>query len=327
MSIGNQNSANVSCLETLFSPLRRSEFLENYWLQRLYVTHGQPSRVFEVLDPIPKLDDLLALAADGGRVEAQIRTTSGNFLGLPCGGPSETRLAFEAGAQLYIHLPAGMVVRTPIQAWAARLKEELDVPTHWGEIGVYAAKAGGVGVDWHFDVNENVMLHLSGRKTWRFARNDSFIYPLQNHLFKEPPSKLNEAARCSELPITLPEDVETVVFEPGSAAYIPRGLWHETSCEGESLTLSVAVTWFHITWGEAMLCRLLDMITHDANWRQSARMALADDPSGHSSARKHIMHELLPKLRTFVDQIASNPNMLLSQGKDTRRLMEMLSMM
>jgi 50S ribosomal protein L16 3-hydroxylase len=324
MSTGNQNSADVSCLETLFPPLRRSEFLENYWLQRLYVIHGQPSRFFAVLGSIPKLDDLFALAADGGHVQAQIRTISGNHFSFLCDDPSEARRAFEAGAQLYIHLPANMVVRTPIQAWAARLKEELGVPTHWGEIGLYAANVGGIGVDWHFDANENFMFHLSGRKTWRFSRNDSFICPLQGHLFKEPPSKINEAARCSELPITLPEDIETVVFEPGSAAYIPRGLWHETtSCEG---SLSVAVTWTHSFWGEAVLCRLLDMMAHDANWRQSVRMALADDPSGHSSARKHIVHELLPKLRALVDQIASNPDMLLSQGKDTKRLTERLTM-
>lgn len=324
MSTGNHNSANVSCLEILLSPLRRSEFLENYWLQRLYVTHGQPSRFFEVLDPIPKLDDLFALAADGGYITAQIMTRSGSFLAYTCNGQSEARGAFEAGAQLYMHLPATMVVRTPIQVWAARLKEELGVPTHWGEIGVYAAKVGGIGVDWHFDSSENFMFHLSGRKTWQFARNDSIIYPLQTQVFKESLSEINEAARCSELPITLPEDIETVVFEPGSAAYIPRGLWHETISSEESL--SVSVTWNQIVWGEAMVCRLLDMVTHDANLRQSVRMALADDPSGHSSARKYIVHELLPKLRAFVDQIASNPDMLLSQVKDTRRLLEMVTM-
>jgi 50S ribosomal protein L16 3-hydroxylase len=295
----------------MFAPLSRSAFLRDYYLSRPFVAKGPLAR-FSNLAAVGSLAlELDRLLAGKVKIDAQIRMPNGQFVALPIEAHNAL-FAYSAGIQLYIHLDPREP--GPLQALSALLHEELGIPAQWGEIGVYAAKKGGLGVDWHFDRNENLMLQLGGRKVWKLARNDSFQHPMVNQLLNGSINPLNALARTSA-PVMIPPEVETVSFEPGTAAYIPRGHWHETE-SGDEGSLSVAITWSLRTWGESVVRKLLNQLLTDPNFRRVAPMGLIDDPVGDASSREYIETHVVPAIRAFADRIASHPELLIPRRDD-----------
>jgi len=241
-------------------------------------------------------------------VDAQIRSPTGTFVALPI-DRGNALAAYEAGVQLYIHLDPRE--SGPLQSWSAKLHEELGVPPQWGEIGVYAAKCGGLGVDWHFDRNENLMLQLAGRKVWKLARNDGFDHPMTNQMLHGPVHPLNAIARTGG-PMIDEAGVETIAFEAGTAAYIPRGHWHETE-SGEEGSLSVAFTWSLRTWGEWVARKLLNDLLADSKFRRVAPMARDGDADADAVTQEYIRTQLAPRIRAFADKVSLHPDVLLAR--------------
>jgi hypothetical protein len=301
----------TSSLETMFAPISSATFVNEYWLIRPCVAPGPLSRFSELAAANPSIQDLGSLLAGKVTVDAQIRSPSGRFIALPI-DRANALAAYDAGVQIYIHLDPREP--GPLQAWSAKLHEELGVPTQWGEIGVYAAKRGGLGVDWHFDRNENLMLQLAGRKVWKLARNDAFDHPMTNQLLQGPVHPLNAIARTAN-PMIDETTVETLTFEAGTAAYIPRGHWHETE-SGTDGSLSVAFTWSLRTWGEWVARKLLNDLVTDARFRRVAPMVRAGDDAADAVTRAYIESALAPRIRAFADRVSANPEVLLCRRDD-----------
>jgi 50S ribosomal protein L16 3-hydroxylase len=291
----------------MFAPMPRAAFLRDHWLTRPCIAHGPLARFTDVVSADLSGIEVDALLSGRVKVDAQIRTPQGQFVALAV-EPANARPAYDAGIQLYIHLDPREP--GPLQAWSASLHRELGVPPHWGEIGVYAAKRAGLGVDWHFDRNENLMLQLAGRKVWKLAPNGAFEHPMTNQLLNGPIHPLNAIARTRGTHMVIPSDVETVTFEAGTAAYIPRGHWHETESGSEG-SLSVAFTWSLRTWGEWVARRLLNELLTDPNFRRVAPMVCPGDAAGVAASRLYIESRLAPAIRAFADRISANPELLL----------------
>jgi ribosomal protein L16 Arg81 hydroxylase len=296
----------------MFAPISRATFLKEYWLSRPCIAKGPVDRFPALIAGRSPAEQLRTLLSGKAKIDAQIRTPNGDFVALPIEAHNALA-AYDAGIQLYLHLDTREP--GPLQEWSASLHAELGVPAQWGEIGVYAAKRSGLGVDWHFDRNENVMIQLAGRKVWKLARNDSFDQPITNQLLKGPVHPLNAVARKSALPLAIPQDVETVAFEAGTAAYIPRGHWHETE-SGDEGSLSIAFTWSLRTWGEWVARKLLNALLTSADFRRVAPMVVDDDPDGTEASRQYIETHLIPKIRAFADKIAANPDLLVCRRDD-----------
>ncbi len=301
-----------SGLEQVFPALSRAAFFREHWLKHPCVAHAPLARLAAFFHLDSTDDFLRQLLAGRVSVDAQVRTPDGKFTATTL-DRARALDAYDSGVQIYIHLDPREP--GPLAAWSEMLHEELGLPAHWGELGVYAARRGGQGVDWHFDRNENIMLQLAGRKVWKLAANETFAHPMANQMLAGSLHPLNAIARTCPSPLTITGTIETIAFEPGTAAYIPRGHWHETE-SGEEGSLSVGFVVSLRTWGETAARKLLNDLLADPNLRAVAPMFVAGEPAVNTAARDHVEKHIVPALRAFAEKIEADPDLLIARRED-----------
>jgi len=106
---------------------------------------------------------------------------------------------------------------------------------------VLFAEVQDIGLPFHWDVGEVIVIQLKGSKLWSIAPN-KIAYPTKPF-----------APSSSQLPLpelnlyTTPEsfcvpvdEVEQFVLTPGSLLYLPRGYWHKTLSVDASISLTIA---------------------------------------------------------------------------------------
>jgi Cupin superfamily protein len=89
-------------------------------------------------------------------------------------------------------------------------------------ISAFLTPASSAGFDWHYDYADALVLQVEGSKEWEFA-NPVTDLPLKGLVLNKPP-----------------ENVQTVVLDPGDILYLPRGYPHRAMAQAElSLHLTV----------------------------------------------------------------------------------------
>lgn len=120
----------------------------------------------------------------------------------------------------------------------------------------------------HFDPVDLVILQLRGRKTWRVAPNTFAPYPLHNWAPGRPVGPQLRQYAHGEPPTEMPVDAEEHVLEPGAVLHVPRGYWHSTASDRESLSLHVQLT--PPTGMDLVLAALRNELIRDPWWHQPA---------------------------------------------------------
>jgi 50S ribosomal protein L16 3-hydroxylase len=77
----------------------------------------------------------------------------------------------------------------------------------------------------------------------------------------------------------LDEDAMEVVMKPGCVLFVPRGYWHETTTEEDSLSLNF--TFSQPTWADVFTKSLQEVLLRSPEWRD-----LADGLEGTDQERK-----------------------------------------
>ena len=143
----------------------------------------------------------------------------------------------------------------------------------------YATPAG-CGTSLHFDANANFVIQIKGTKTWRLAPNESVDFPTERFTSgaDEMPVALEFQCHAPLLDV-LPEDSLEFVMTPGCVLFVPRGYWHETTTEQESLSLNF--TFSQPTWADVFTKSLQEVLLRSPEWRE-----LADGLEGYNEDRK-----------------------------------------
>jgi hypothetical protein len=127
----------------------------------------------------------------------------------------------------------------------------------------------GAHTQLHFDPVDTISVQITGSKTWWVAPNEHASNPTSTWLPDEPnPSP--ELAHYAEtpMPTTRPETAREYRLTPGAVLYVPRGHWHETHSDEESISLHV----HHVTtpWLDVLLATLRARLLREAPLRGGA---------------------------------------------------------
>lgn len=264
-----------------------ADFVAGFWPDVFTVAHGPLARIPELvaLEQIHAVDELLTVWPGGLRL--------GDRFGGREIGPGTARTLYRQG----YHLAFSDAERVfpVLRRMLERLRLDLRLPLNcFGRCPIYASP-DGVGEALHFDQNANLIVQISGEKTWRVAPNRHLRWPTDRYTTAQP---LPSAELCrygpETLPVALPSDAETVTMKAGSVMFLPRGYWHQTEAVGHSLSLNF--TFDQPTWADVMgPGRRYGLLGHD-EWRALASGAAHLDAVAAAQA-----------IRTLSDLIAALP--------------------
>jgi 50S ribosomal protein L16 3-hydroxylase len=200
-------------------------------------------------------------------------------------------------------LAAAERVVPAIAELVARLGEELALPAVTPTCHVYLSTKGA-RVRPHFDRQENLAIHIWGKKRWQIAENETIAFPFEDHALGTPPPRALQAL-AREWPTAMPASARSIPMRPGTALFLPRGMWHTT----ETLTTSLSITIIFplANWAEALTGKLLQRLLLDPKFREpawcspdaladafaAAARAVCDDAGG----RVVVVDEVRPRLR------------------------------
>lgn len=120
----------------------------------------------------------------------------------------------------------------------------------------------------HFDPSDVITIQLTGRKTWRIAPNRFAPTPLEGWAPGKPVPAKMRAYAPGPPPEQMPDDAMTFVLEPGSLLHIPRGYWHETFSDEESMSVHFVIP--APTRLDVVLGALQQELARDERWRRAA---------------------------------------------------------
>jgi len=243
-----RSSVEASDLESLFSPISLSQFCDDYWPTRHYITHAAPERLSNLLTlpPLQSID--LACGADNDvQVIPENIKKSGNekFIKSP-----EAMAYFNQGATLCVLNVGASTIE--LGEWITRLGQALGVHCRT-QCNAYLSPAGS-GTPKHFDNHEVIVVQVIGQKEWVIAVNNEVEYPTVNYVAGASPTPELQSYWTPAGSMEMPEGSITVRMDPGSVLFVPRGLWHTTVATSDSLSLSVG---FFLSTPLDMILRML----------------------------------------------------------------------
>lgn len=152
----------------------------------------------------------------------------------------------------------------------------------------------------HFDPIDTFTLQLKGRKTWWLAPNELAPNPTTSW------ATLDGSARKTELwlyghdqlPTEMPANAEQHVLEEGAFLNVPRGFWHQTHSDMDSVSLHV----HHVPlpWVDAILVSLRALLLRDQAMRAGANHLWSEQAN---EATAHELEALLEKLSSAAKQL------------------------
>ena len=133
---------------------------------------------------------------------------------------------------------------------------------------VYATPAGS-GTRLHFDANVNFIIQLHGFKRWILAPNTSVENPTERFTAGSLEMSAALEQQChAPLIDQVPEDSLEFLMTPGCVLFVPRGYWHETNTDEDSMSLNF--TFSQPTWADVFTKSLQEHLFKSAIWRELA---------------------------------------------------------
>lgn len=249
-------------LSTLLGRFPSRRFLRDHWPRTLLVQHGSPSRLKGLID-VTELRDVEALTALSARQylvqSARFKNRFGN---VPVSGSAAAEF-FHTGHTIYAVEPE---FQSPaFLRWLAALERDLGQPAGLILSSVFLSKPGP-GSRMHFDAQESFVVQVRGRKRWWLAPNQDVQFPAENYIAGDPVPESLAVQLDQPLAQRMPDDALSVVLEPGSIMFVPRGTWHATETLEESWHLDLMLPM--PTWGDTLAARLEEHFHASAHWRE-----------------------------------------------------------
>ena len=176
--------------------------------------------------------------------------------------PTVARRLYDAGTTLYLLEVDGL------DGVAGAVAADLRVPVTRVTVGVFCNQPGAY-TPMHFDPVDTITVQLAGSKRWWIAPNPLAPQPTIAWAVRDRAvdPELWQYAH-DPLPVERLPGAEEHLLTPGSVLYIPRGWWHETHSDEESVSLHVHHV--HLPWADAVLESLRGVLLRQERWRAGA---------------------------------------------------------
>ncbi len=287
------------CLARLFSDQSPDAFLDGHWPDRHLVCHGPLERLGALaeLEAFSNLDVLLRTYRDKVRIA------------LPDKRDEHSSLQVDAMTAAALHRNGMALILNGVERffplvdqWLHELRKELGLPLKCDPRSIIYVTPAGAGNSPHFDANANFIVQLRGTKRWRVAPNRHVPHPTDRWAMNE--TGLSEELQGyvdGPLPTELPDDAEVFDLEPGSVLFVPRGAWHSTEADEDTLALNF--TFGQPTWADLVLVGLRRRLLKDGDWRELAT-GLTSRDAARAEACKATLIEKLASLQREVEQLS-----------------------
>ena len=274
-------------LGALMRPLTAAAFLDRHWPRVPLVAHGAVDRLGDWAGHAAWSDPSKLLRGKHDGIRAWPRRVSG-------GVRVTAEVAERHLASRDLTLTVDGVAFPALDRFRKRLARELGTPARATQCNVYLSPKGG-GTKAHFDSHEVFFLQLSGRKRWRYAEAVGFPFP---------PGFAFDGGKFTAVEVdgqglfagraSLPGRMKSVVLEPGSVLFLPRGYWHAPTTLEDSVhvTLALNVPTFRHLLLEAIGRRMMS----DPRWREPAAPLFLNAGSPAQERARAKLAELLGEL-------------------------------
>ena len=257
-------------LKDLIAPHTVSEFMASHWPSKPLFIPSHAEKIENILR-LPQLQSLENLiAARSTKVRAC----------LPDFDEEYSSIMVEPYDALKVYQNSMTLVFDLMQKQSPEIAESLKQITH--DLGlvvgsyehnlcqarsiVYATPAW-CGTRLHFDANANFIIQISGTKKWTLASNQSVQDPTERFTAGSLEMPMALEKQChAELLHEMPEDAVEYLMEPGSVLFVPRGVWHETTTEEDSLSLNF--TFSQPSWADVFSKSIHGLLLNSPQWRQ-----------------------------------------------------------
>jgi 50S ribosomal protein L16 3-hydroxylase len=256
----------VTCyLDALFQPRSRAEFTVAYAANHPFVVHGLTDSI-TALTALPLLASLDALLnAWPFPVAAHLPNVADEASSIEA-SVVDARKLFDNGMGLLFN--EAHLIAPELQRWLHGLRQELQLSALTQSRCLVYATPKGKGTAGHFDQNINFVLQLHGRKQWQLAANSHVESPLTRHTMGQLVDAELQTYAALPMPNKMPDDCQTIVLEPGSLLFVPRGMWHAT--HGFSDALSLNFTYSSPSWLDIFTTALRGRLAMSSVWRETA---------------------------------------------------------
>lgn len=268
-------------LTSLIHPLTVTEFLEKYESNVPVILHHQ-QKYLKPLFEVPMLSSLETLLQSWpATIQAHLPDLRDESSSIDTNG-RDARKLFSNGMGLLFNEAHNY--NPLLKTWLEKLRLDLGLSAlTYGRCLVYATPAHK-GTAPHFDQNINFVLQIHGTKTWHLAPNQHLQNPLTRHTMGTTPDPEMLSYLEQPLPTTMPSDTETVVLNPGSFLFVPRGYWHSTEAQTDALALNFTFT--PPTWLDLFTAALRSRLSLSTDWREIAHGV--SDPARREIAEEHL---------------------------------------
>ncbi len=292
-------------LQSILGSTTKEDFIRDYWGQRFLHQEGCPGRFgclfgWDQLNSILETHQLqspqLLLVQNGKPIAPSLYLHSRGPGAPPRIKSRDLMKCLAKGATLVLnHIDE---IDPALRDLASNIEDELWVPT---SVNLYGAWRREPGFDLHWDIQETLILQISGRKSWR-VYNPTRLHPLKEDVVN------------AEVPTGSP--VWEGSLSDGDILYMPRGWWHVAiSTDEPSLHLTVTVQPYS---GYQFLGWLVDQLRIEPVVRMDVpHLARLEEQRKYVEKlfdviSQHCANDLLERfLRDFDSKIVSRPRFTL----------------
>ncbi|MGO1056391.1 JmjC domain-containing protein [Crossiella sp. CA198] len=242
-----------------FAPMDLAGFGDSVLGRRILATPARAELAARLRDTleIHSIDDVFAKQVR--RVCAWFQDTAGNTSSALMPAASARRL-YDAGMTAFFQEIA------EFDPFEREVAETFRVSGHSAKVQLFGNRPGAV-TRVHFDPVDVITVQLTGRKVWRVAPNEFTPRPLHGWGAGDPLTPDLRAYQRAAPPERIPGDAEEFTLEPGAVLHVPRGYWHETCSDQDSISLHVLLT--PPLRMDFLLAGLKNQLTRDERWRES----------------------------------------------------------
>jgi quercetin dioxygenase-like cupin family protein len=274
---------------TIISSLLSGQSLKRFsetWPEQCVIQHGTPDRLPDIfLSPVLQSIRTLTDAYQGLTMEAD-RKIDSDMTVVDIGATK----VIDKGMTAYLgdiasHLPES-------KQFLYHLEQELGIPQGSARIGAFISPAGN-GAPCHFDAEDVISIQIIGHKRFYTApvKQIKFPYGVQYNPHTVPADELYPQM-INGLPDYSGQEFEQYDMKPGSVLCIPRGFWHHTEADEDSLAISIIFS--PPTQVDELIDQLKSTLLQNPDWRRPCY--------AHTETTKRSLN-LYKQLPSIIDQL------------------------
>jgi ribosomal protein L16 Arg81 hydroxylase len=288
--------AGKSILAELVAPHSANEFLTQYWPEKRFVAHGDVERLPSFLRA-PELHNIELLSKN---YRGRLLFTSGRKIQVMQRIDQVQPIALYRMGLTVQFQDLGSCI-APLGPELRRLEFELGVEPGGAHATAFASPVSE-GLSVHFDAQDLFSIQLRGTKRFHVATVEELPYPRGSQfcpgtagfddLYPQARNGFPDPGRAT---------FTSVEMKAGSVLFIPRGTWHHTESQGDSISVSIALD--TPSAADCVLDQLRLLLLQYPQWRRPMYGAWGND-AAHDAATPRAA-QLLAELPDIARQLSA----------------------